>query len=147
MSASLDRCPRVFDEIEPLRESYFDEYGHVYTIWYLHLVFESRWNATEKLGFSKRESLERGVAFPVVHTEVSYIKEIRHTEKSVRVRSWVKSIAGSKFTVLFELSHPETPTLIYATGQVVLLLLGFDGQRVTGRIAPPDWLLDLVFEP
>lgn len=133
--------PRVFEHCVDVRQSDFDQYGHVAAVRYLDYVFTSRWMYSEKLGLGLNHTMEKGIIFPVIRSEVNYKREITSVGQ-VFVRSWVSELDRAKFWVQFEiLSNAGPDATLYSNGQFLCVSCDLKTRK---PVAVPDWILSLV---
>ena len=143
MNETTLQKPLVFEHFVDVRQSDFDQYGHVSATRYLDYVFTSRWMYSERLGLGLNHTLDKGVIFPVVRSEVNYKKEITSVGQ-VYVKSWVNQIEKIKFWVNFQiLSDNSESAQLYADGQFLCVCCDLSTRK---PIVVPEWIFGLVFK-
>ncbi|MCB0394070.1 MAG: acyl-CoA thioesterase, partial [Bdellovibrionales bacterium] len=131
--------PVVFEHDVHVRHTDFDQYGHVAAMRYLDYVFTSRWLYSEKIGLGLESSIERGVIFPVIRSEVNYKREIVKAGP-LFVRSWIEEIENAKFWVKFQIfSSAESDAILHSDGQFLCVCCDLKSRK---PMKVPEWVIE-----
>jgi acyl-CoA thioester hydrolase len=119
--------PPAADVRIALRRSDMDELGHLNQAVYHELLEEGRSALIASVGRGRR------LPFVLARVELDYLREVRHSDGHIDVRTTVERVGGKSFTLVHDITLPDGTAA--ATGRSILV--AWDPEERGGR-----WLTD-----
>lgn len=92
--------------------------GVVYYANYLKFFEEARSDYLEKLGFSMKELIKKGILFAIRKQEVEYKAPIRYGE-IVKIKTWIKEVTPYRIRFYYEIENESGKRTTTGTSDMV----------------------------